>query len=117
MAKQLEINIEGSLCVSKEQDTLSCITQAFKGEHFVHQFSINKYRIDLYFPFHKLAIECDEFNHKDRDIAYEVKRQKDIEKSLGCIFIRYNPDSKEFNIFEVINRIFKHIKKNIEQVS
>ena len=46
-----------------------------------------------------------EFGHLDRDIEYEVKRQKYIENKLGCQFIRYNPDAKDFNIFKVINRI------------
>ena len=36
------------------------------------QFSIGSYRIDLYFPEHKLAIECDEHDHKDRQIDYEI---------------------------------------------
>ena len=41
----------------------------------IDQYTVDNYRIDLYFPKHKLAIECDEFDHADRDIEYEVKRQ------------------------------------------
>ena len=73
------------------------------------QYTVDGYRIDLYFPIHKLAIECDELGHKDRDIGYEVTRQKYIETKLGCTFIRYNPDAKEFDIFSVINSIMKYI--------
>ena len=69
------------------------------------QYSVDQYKIDLYFPKHKLAIECDEFGHLDRDIEYEVKRQKYIKNKLGCQFIWYNTDAKDFNIFKVINRI------------
>ena len=47
------------------------------------QFSIASYRIGLYFPEHKLAIECDEHHHKDRDIDYEIRRQKFIEDQLN----------------------------------
>ena len=55
------------------------IMQAFNGEEMIHQFSVGKYRIDLYFPRSRLVIECDEFDHCDRDIGYEVGRQKHIE--------------------------------------
>ena len=59
----------------------------------------------LSFSKHKLAIKCDNFDHLDRDIEYEVKRKKDVERKLGCMFIRYNPDAKDFNMFKVTNRI------------
>ena len=49
------------------------------------QFSIGSYRIDFYFPEHKIAIECDEHDHKDRDINYETKRHKFIEEQLVYI--------------------------------
>ena len=41
----------------------------------IHQFGAEKCRIDLYFPKYKLAIESDEFDHRDRDIGYEVEQQ------------------------------------------
>ena len=44
-----------------------------EGISMKQQFSIGSYRIDLYFPEHKLAIECDEHDGKDRDIDYEIK--------------------------------------------
>ena len=28
-----------------------------------------------------------------------------------CIFIRTNPDEKDFNIFKEINKIHRHVKK------
>ena len=110
-AKQLGINIHDHKYLSKERETLSCILKAFKGQEMKEQYTVDGYRIDLYFPSHKLAIECDEFGHKDRDIGYEVTRQKHIETKLGCTFIRYNPDAKDFDIFSVINSIMKYIYK------
>ena len=62
-----------------------------------------------------LAIEVDEFNHCDRNIDYEIKRQKAIEKELDCKFDRINPDENDFNIFETINDIHRHIKKSSKQ--
>ena len=110
-AKVFGINVHDHKYLSKERETLSYILTAFKGQEMKEQYTVDGYRIDLYFPTHKLAIECDEFGHKDRDIGYEVTRQKYIETKLGCTFIRYNPDDKDFDIFSVINSIMKYIYK------
>ena len=96
--------------VRKETETISYVTRAFKGEEMIDQYHVDGYRIDLYFPVHKLAVECDEFDHRDRDIEYEVKRQKHIEDKLKCHFIRYNPDADDFDPFHLINRIYRHMK-------
>ena len=37
-----------------------------------------------------LAVEIDEKGHTDREIIFEEKRQKALEKKLGCKFIRIN---------------------------
>ena len=64
---------------------------------------------DLYFPEHKLAIEFDEHDHKDRDINYEIRRQKFLEDQLKCKYIRYNPNAKDFTIESVLSKIFQYI--------
>ena len=52
------------------------------------QYNVLRYRIDLYFYKHKLAIEIDELGHADRNLSNEIERQKVLEKELGCVFIR-----------------------------
>ena len=64
----------------------------------------------MYFNDYKLAIEIDENVHSDRNIDYELKRQKAIEQELGCKFIRIDPDKEYFDIFRNMNEIFRHIK-------
>ena len=83
--------------------------QTFNGEEMIHQFSVGKYRIDLYFPKYELAIECDEFVHHDRDLG-----QKHIEKLLNCTFVRSNPDAKDICILGVVSKIFVQIKSSFE---
>ena len=61
------------------------------------------YRIDLYFQDYKLAIETDENRHRNRNIDYEIKRQKAIEQDLGCKYIRIDPNKKDFDILKAIN--------------
>ena len=48
------------------------------------------FRIDIYFNKFLLAVEIDEKGHTDRDLIFEEKRQKALEKKLGCKFIRIN---------------------------
>ena len=44
------------------------------------QYHVLDYNIDLYFHDCKLAIEIDENGHSDRNIDYQIKRQKAIEQ-------------------------------------
>ena len=48
------------------------------------------FRIDIYFSECSLAVEIDKKGHTDRDFIFEEKRQKALEKKLGCKFIRTN---------------------------
>ena len=114
LCRYLGIEIGGYNNVRKEQCTLLQIMQAFNGEDMQRQYPVSrgKYRIDLYFPEYRLAIECDEYGHIDRPIGYDEDRQQYIENELGCHFIRYNPDSEDFSIFKVINKIIKYIYNN-----
>ena len=91
---------------SVEATTLKCITEAFSGEDMKEQFGIKNYRIDMYFPDYKLAIECDDSGHNK---VKDEERMQEIMESLGCTFIRYEPYSKSFCIFKVINDIYTHI--------
>lgn len=95
--------------LSKEQETIGQIVRALSFTECVHQYQIGDYRIDLYLPCYKIAIECDEFDHRDRDPEYELARENFIRNALGCTFIRYNVDCKHFDVFKVISRIFEAI--------
>ena len=97
---------------TKEQTIINSIKDAFEGEDMQTQYTVIGYKIDLYFHEYKLAIEVDELGHNDRNIDYEIQRQKALERELNCVFIRINPDEKDFNIFKEINKIHRHIKKS-----
>ena len=93
--------------MTKEQEYIGHIIIVFLHKKPKRQFSIGDYRIDLYFPKEKIAIECDEFGHKDRNQEYEETRENFITDQLKCKFIRFNPDEPNFSIFAVIDRIVK----------
>ena len=94
--------------LTKEQLVLTKIKSSFEGDNMQRQNSALDYRIDLYFHEYKLAIEIDENNHSNRNIDYEIKRQKAIEQELGFKFIIIDPHKEEFDIFKAINEIFRH---------
>ena len=48
------------------------------------------FRIDVYFNKFLLAVEIDGKGHTDRVLIFEEKREKVLEKKLGCKFIRIN---------------------------
>ena len=96
---------------TKEQTIINSIKAVFEGENIQTQYSVLGSRIDFYFNEYKLAVEVDELGHAGRNINNEIERQKALEKELNCVFIRINPDEKDFNIFKEINKIHRHIKK------
>ena len=100
---------------TKEQTIINSIKDTFEGENIQTQYSVLGYRIDLYFHKYKLAIEVDELGNTNRNINNEIERQKALEKELNCIFIRINPDEKDFNIFKQINKIHRHIQKSFKK--
>ena len=100
---------------TKEQTVLKSIKDAFEGEDIQTQYSGLGYRVDLYFHKHKHAIEVDELGQADRNLSNETERQTALEKKLYCVFIRINPDEKNFNIFKEINKIHRRIKKSTEK--
>ena len=100
-----------NLILKKEQSVIESIRDTFKGEDIRIQYTVLGYRIDLYFYEYKLAIEIDELGHNDRNTDYEIKRQREIEKELNCVFIRTNPGAADFNMNRLKNQIYKHIIK------
>lgn len=107
-SNKLNIDISSKIYTCIEADTIKCIIEAFSNEEMIHQYKIAPYIVDLYFPKYKLIIECDETHHK-----YEIKNDKErenyIKENIDCTFIRYDPYSKDFNIFKVINIIYTSI--------
>lgn len=111
VADLFNIDLSGILRTHPETEIIKTIQLAFSHFPSFTQFFISGYRIDLYFPDHRIAVECDEKGHKDYNGEKEIKRQDTITKLLGCKFIRFNPDSPKFNIGKVINKIMLTLYK------
>ena len=83
----------------------------FPNEDIIEDFSALNYLIDYYFLKRKLAIEVDELGHKDRDKTKENKRQKDLKEYLDCVYIRINPDEKDFSAYDELGEVQTFIDK------
>ena len=102
LKKNLGFNLH-DVINTKEQTVLESIKDVFEGEDMQTHYSVLGYRIDLYFHKYRLAIEVDELGHADRNLSDEINRQNTIERELTCVFIKINPDEKDFNIFRVFS--------------
>lgn len=72
----------------------------------IKQYKVLNYRIDFYIPKLNIAIEYDENEHKDYSYKQQQGRQKEIENSLGCDFIRISDkQNEEYNIGLVLLHI------------
>ena len=87
------------------------------------------FRIDVCFSEYSLAVEIDEKGHTDGDFIFEEKRQKTLEKKLGCKFIRINTSNVkngydldyevgniETFIDEFKNKEIKELEKEIREM-
>jgi very-short-patch-repair endonuclease len=94
------INI--GMCI--ENQTIGFISNIYSNLQTKRQYIIGKYRVDFYFIDYKLVIECDEFNHMDRDPVQEKEREEYL-LSLGNKIIRYNPNEPSFDLSNIIKKI------------
>jgi len=110
--KSFGIDTTNRKCLTKEQQTLSALTNTFKTEKFEDQFKVGRYYLDLYFPEYKIVVECDENGHADRKPYKERERMDFVNEKLGLTddnWIRFNPDEKDFDVSKVSGRIYTRI--------
>ena len=103
--------------MTQEQSVLSKIVTLFAAEEIILQHNLLGYRVDAYFSKCKLAIEVDEQGHNNRDVDYEIERQKAIENKLVYEFININPAKENFKIFVKIGKIQNNIVKSTKKLT
>jgi hypothetical protein len=111
-----ELGIPLSLKFKKhfhEMDTLDTVIKVFRGESMLCQIVVGNRRIDLYFPEHNIALECDENDHKDRDPVDEENRKLLIDAIIEPRWVRYNPNPDAFDIVKVLGEIYTLVRGRI----
>ena len=112
MLKEFGIDTTNRKCLTKEQQTLSAIANAFKTEKIEDQFKVGTYYLDMYFPEYKIVVECDENGHADRKPYKERERMDYVNKEFDIDdtnWMRYNPDEYDFDLSKVIGKIYRKI--------
>jgi len=100
------------LSYNEEDHWISRIKKATHRFSSETQFSVGTYRIDLYFPSERLAVECDEHNHAAYRSDAEAKREAFLESTLNCRFYRFNPHCSnvnhklEYHIGEILHLLY-----------
>ena len=95
--------------VSDESRTLDIICAALEGlTTCQQQYPVigSRFRIDLYLPELRIAVECDERGHSSYPKQKERIRQQWIEKQLNCRFERYDPNVPT-DVGHLIKRLFR----------
>ena len=93
------------MCI--ETQTIGFIENSFSEVlRLTRQKRFGTYYIDLYFEDYNLAIDCDENDHKDRDITYERTREQYLLEQ-NITILRYNPNDKNFDLSDVLRKITK----------
>ena len=104
------------LITTKEQSVLTKIMKVFASKEMLLQHSVLRYRIDLDFPKHRLAIEVDDKGQKDRNKCKEAETEKTIKEHLHCKSIRINLDKNDFDMYVETGKIYNHISRSSKKL-
>ena len=98
----------------KQQSLRLRLKKLFPNENIIQQYLALNYRTDFTFIKHMLIVEIDEKGHVKRDLDYEQKRQKELEK-VGYYLIGNNPDKPGFHDYEEFGRASAYIAKTTKK--
>jgi very-short-patch-repair endonuclease len=79
-------------------------------ERYTLQHQIGPYRIDMYLPDSKVAVEVDEQGHTDRDQVYEKTREEYIKNNLTTKILRINPHAPNFRMAKEIGNLHRLLR-------
>ena len=83
--------------------------------HHIQQYQYENYKIDLYLPEFKIAIEYDEEDHKYYTYKQQEYREQYLKQHLGCKFIRLSDNnSNGMNIAIIIKELFSQTEDEIK---
>lgn len=104
-----------NLLMTLEEQTIGFLSSCFLDIYpYQRQYHIGKYRVDICFTSLKLILECDEFDHNDRNEDYERIRGNFI-LSEGFSIIRFNPNDVNFSMDVLLRTVNKFIAGTSQQ--
>lgn len=96
--EKIGINTNVSNYPTIEANTIDIIMQCFETQQMITQYSVDTYKVDLYFPKFKFIIECDEpFHEYSSNIEKDKEQENKISECIsGVVFIRNKPYDDKF---------------------
>jgi len=104
---------------TKEYEVIKFLREKFPDQEFIHNKSVGSDCTgshlfpDILFDcaFYNLIVEIDEHKHRGANYKCDEQRMYDIVAKCGqpCIFIRYNPDSKQSDKNVLLNYVQKYL--------
>ena len=74
------------------------------------------FKTDIYFSEYSLAVQIEK-NNKDKDLIFERKREKALEKKLNCKFVRINTNNDlDYELDNIHTFIHKFINNKIKEL-
>jgi len=107
--KKIEIDVHDMKFPALETSVIEKIKQVFDSEKTVSQHVVGDYKVDLYFPEYKIAVEVDENYHLYQKEEDKI-REDFIKKEMHCEFVRINYKD---NLLSKIGDIYKLIRASI----
>ena len=98
----------------KQKSLCLRLKKLLPNEEIIEEYFELHYKTDFTFKKHMLIVEIDEKGHVDRDLDYETKRQKELEK-LDYHLITINPDKPGFNDYKEFGRVSAYIAESIKK--
>lgn len=104
-----------------EDEVMGPISTALQNHSPCRQFSVlcdnnRMYKIDMFFPLHRLAVECDEHDHRDYNQEQEEDRMLAITRKTGCKWLRFDPHQETFCVFVCIREILVSLTNQVEHL-
>ncbi|ORZ29944.1 hypothetical protein BCR44DRAFT_23410 [Catenaria anguillulae PL171] len=114
LAQELGFTKHEVFFVPKELSFYKILSKVFKHYTLLHQYIVNKYRIDFFVPELNLAIEFDELHHNSH-VAKDMERQERIQEQIGCKFVRMKESECIYEFIGSIVNKFIHDGEKAKQ--
>lgn len=113
--ESLEINHDLQEPPRKEVEYINSLMKIFRTFELSTQKAVGEYRVDMTFDELMIAIECDEFGHKNYEPEDELRREKFLQ-SCGYRIYRFNPDEDDFCFDTVVGDILDIVIEIKEEI-
>ncbi|MET7761733.1 hypothetical protein ABZS71_06715 [Streptomyces sp. NPDC005393] len=101
----LELGMETVHVPTSEAEAIRIVGAALAPVEMVEEFKVGDYTVSAYLPTFNIVVEADRMQDHRRDREAEFWRRVIIEDKLGCAFVTFDVEAKDFNPGSVVNRI------------